>query len=362
MVKPGEKLKVTGSELDYPSLLRDLLVRIPSVVVESVHAGKTSADLLVALKVGGKAWTLVAEVKRLGQPQEIRGAVAQLQQYLSGIPGRSKYPIVLAPYLSPESARLCEDAGVGYADLSGNVKLSFGPVYIETQGKQNTFKRRKEGKSLFSPKNQRALRYLLQGPLQSWKISQLAKTAEISLGWASALKQQLVAREWAQDHLGGVRVTRPDAILDAWAEADDWGKRTEVREYSSLEFELEKLAEKLRDAGEKKSIAAPAFTQWFAGWLRQPYTLSPIITAYVEEWPDERVLEILLGARRVSQAGRLWLVRPHDKGVFNPVQKIKGFPLVSDVQIYLDLLRAGQRGDEQAAELRKRHDFSGGWT
>jgi hypothetical protein len=42
-------------------------------------------------------------------------------------------------------------------------------------------------------------------------------------------------------------------------------------------------------------------------------------------------------------------------------QEVKGFKLVSDVQIYLDLAKAGLRGDEQAEELRNRDDFAGGW-
>ena len=358
MVKPAKRLKEAAFENAYTRLLRDLLARIPAVEVESVRPDE-EVDFRVALKVAGKAWTMVAEVKRLGQPQEVRGAVARLRQLLPGIPGKWKYPVLLAPYLSPESARLCEEAGVGYADQSGNFKLSFGPVYIETQGRENAFKQRKEAKSLFSPKSQRALRILLQGPLRTWKISKLAEAAEVSLGWASALKQQLVAKAWARDDRGGVLLTRPAAILDAWAEADDWGGRTEVRQYSLLEQDPGRIAEDLRKAlGDSRF----AFTQWIAGWLRQPHTLPPIVTAYVEEWPELEVLEAKLGARQVSQGGRLWLAKPKDAGVFNPIQKIKGHPLVSDVQIYLDLIKAGQRGDDQASELRKRHDFSGGWT
>jgi len=54
-------------------------------------------------------------------------------------------------------------------------------------------------------------------------------------------------------------------------------------------------------------------------------------------------------------------VLPKDEGVFHPTQTVRGFNLVSDVQIYLDLLRAGQRGEEQASELRQWPDFAGGW-
>jgi hypothetical protein len=55
-------------------------------------------------------------------------------------------------------------------------------------------------------------------------------------------------------------------------------------------------------------------------------------------------------------------VLPKDEGVFQPAQTVHGFHLVSDVQIYIDLLNAGQRSDEQAGELRKWPDFAGGWA
>jgi hypothetical protein len=56
----------------------------------------------------------------------------------------------------------------------------------------------------------------------------------------------------------------------------------------------------------------------------------------------------------------LWLVVPKDDGLLRETQAVEGFTLAADAQIYLDLLHAGQRGDEQAAELRKWPDFAGG--
>jgi hypothetical protein len=92
-----------------------------------------------------------------------------------------------------------------------------------------------------------------------------------------------------------------------------------------------------------------AFTQWFVGWLRHPYTVPQIVTAYVDDFPGQKAMEEQLLARRVEEGGRLRLVRPNDPGVFLRFQSVQGFTLASDVQIYLDLLAAGHRGDEQAA-------------
>jgi hypothetical protein len=55
-------------------------------------------------------------------------------------------------------------------------------------------------------------------------------------------------------------------------------------------------------------------------------------------------------------------VLPKDEGVLNPSQTVRGFNLVTDVQIYLDLQHAELRGEDQAAELRKWPDFAGGWS
>lgn len=67
------------------------------------------------------------------------------------------------------------------------------------------------------------------------------------------------------------RVSRTDALLDAWAERDAWAKRTTVRQYSLLESDVETVARKLvkvYPAGETL-----VFTQWFAANLRHPYAV-----------------------------------------------------------------------------------------
>jgi len=232
-------------------------------------------------------------------------------------------------------------------------------VYIETRSPDNPFRERKEVKSLFAPKACRVLRILLQGPLRTWKTVDLANESNISTVWVSAVRQQLIAREWAASDSSGFRISNPNALLDAWAAADEWKARTDVQEYSLLLTDTTAIAEGLRSfLGHRRH----AFTQWLAGWLRHPYTVPQIATAYVDDFPDQKTIEEQLLARRVDEGGRLWLVRPSDPGVFLRSQSVQGFTLASDLQIYLDLLAAGHRGDEQAVELRKWPDFAGGWN
>jgi hypothetical protein len=373
-VKEAFPLKERDFEPRFEALLLSLFKKVPFLQLETFAKDDGNGysqkfgipttirpDLMAEVRTSGRLWTILAETKLRGQPQHIRNATLQLDRYLSLLPEKfHRYGIVLAPYISQESARICEEARLGYADLAGNARISFDNVYIETSSADNPFRERKEVNSLFAPRACRVLRLLLQGPLRSWKTVELAKEANVSVGWVSAVRRQLVVREWAisDSHSRGFRVSNPNALLDAWAAIDDWKARTEVREYSLLLSDATEIAKSLRGFFSNRRHA---FTNWFAGWLRHPYTVPQIVTAYVDDFPDQRAVEEHLLARRVEDGGRLWLAKPSDPGVFLRSQSVQEFTLASDVQIYLDLLTAGARGDEQANELRKWPDFAGGW-
>jgi hypothetical protein len=355
-------------ERQLEQLLRTLLGRVPFLKFLSfkreaaISAGfHAPADGLANLKVHKRCWKLVVETKRTGQPRDVRSAILNLENYLKQLPVKSsRYGILVAPFISEESAKLCSDAGIGYADLAGNARLAFDQIFIETRSAENPFRERRETRSLFATRATRVLRVLVQGPLRPWKVTELAESAQVSLGWVSAVRQQLLAREWAVEQPGGLYVTKPDALLDAWAKADDWEKRTQIQEYSVLHSDPLQLAEKLKDALHDEP---PVFTQWFAGWLRHPYTVPVVVTAYVKRFPDNALIkEKLLGRPVSAGGGGLRLILPKDEGVLHPIQNVRGFQLVSDVQIYLDLLRGGLRGEEQALELRRWPDFAGGWV
>jgi hypothetical protein len=81
-----------------------------------------------------------------------------------------------------------------------------------------------------------------------------------------------------------------------------------------------------------------------------------LVSLYVSQLPTQAVLE-QLGLRSVSEAGRVWLHVPSDEGVFQERQIVRELPLVSDAQIYIDLLKTGLRGPEQAQALREWSGF-----
>lgn len=329
-------------------------------VHEEPPSREPSHDLEFRVDTPGSGdYRLCVEVKNQGHPKIAHHAILQLKHNAEKHPKPGPcYLVFAAPYISPEAAQICRKAGVGYFDFSGNCHLSFGSVHIHVEGKPNQYKPKREFGSLFSPKASCVLRILLQGPLRPWKVVELEKASGVSLGTISSVRGELLKQTWAEDTEHGLQITKPDAVLDAWVKEDDWSKRTTVREYSLLTKNQHEIADKLHRLLEP---GKHAFTQWFAALLRRPYTETSVVTLYLSTFLDEDLIKGELLGRRVESGGSLRLVVPKDDGVFIGGQTVNGLPLVSDLQIYLDLVDAGLRGDEAANELRNGKAFNGGW-
>lgn len=268
---------------------------------------------------------------------------------------RHKYPLLLiAPNISGTLARLCQERGLSCADLNGRLWLRTEGLLVEREAKKSHFRPAISSPDPFSGKSSRLVRTLLSHGNREWSHKELVERTRLSKGLVSRLSRHLIDQGLLAQQERMLRVRQRDLLLDAWATRDDWAKRNTVRQYSLLESDIEAVALKL-----VKNFSAdhpPVFTQWFAANLRHPYTIPPVVSAYVKRFPDEHV-ERELRARHVGGGGTLWLVVPKDDGVFWETQRVGVFTLGCDAQIYLDLLRVGLRGPEQATALREWEGF-----
>jgi len=257
-----------------------------------------------------------------------------------------QYSIYIAPYLSPEAAQICCDEGLGYLDFAENCHIAFGGVHLHIEGKPNLHKEQRTLKNLYSTKSSRILSLLLQGPLRGHKVQELANQAQVSLGLVSKLRKYLLDQELAIDTPDGILISQPDRLLDNWCVTDSFRDRAETRDYSLLDTDPEHIARSLSQHLDQAQTKH-AFTQWYAAHLRAPYTTPPIVSCYVEEFPDEELLKKILGARRAEDAGgRLRLIRSKDYlGITLGIHSVNSLPLVSDLQ----------------DELRSVELFNGGW-
>ena len=209
-----------GDDLEIKAIeaLRDVLKDVSFVesVEESREAESAGVhwDWQVQLRVLDQEVTLLVEVKNSGEPRFARDAVNQLLRSQRALPG--SYGILIAPWVSPAAASICQEAGVGYVDLAGNCRLAFGTVHIERTGKPNPFATKRDLRSLYSPKASRILRVLLNDPRRPWKLQTLADEAEVSLGQAHKVKSLLADREWLRQEAEGILLSNPSELLAEW--------------------------------------------------------------------------------------------------------------------------------------------------
>ena len=312
---------------------------------------KTRADAVVHLRVGGKDFPFLAEFKL--KP------TAELIDTLAHRATPREHPwLLVTPRLSDRFVDLCRKAGVACLDLNGRVWIRRGPVLVDrspSTSRQPVLAAAPEP-DLFSAKSSRVARaFLAHHP--GWTQADLATITGVSRPLVSRLLESLTQQGFVRRE-GSPRnsrwtVVQPDALLDEWARRDVWPRRVVLQQYSILAPSLEKAARQLLTMLDPSEIA---FTQWFAAQSRHPYTEPPVLSAYVKTSPTTETLHTL-NAREVPTGGRLWLLHPQDEGVFQFTQTVQGLPLVSDVQIYLDLLQVGLRGPDQAKALREWEGF-----
>lgn len=327
---------------------RDFLNDVGGNLKEFRRALRPGPDLLIDAEIRGKQIRLVAEARAQGEPRYIRLAADQLRDIMAHYPGA--YPIIVAPYISDPTADLLRRKEVGYFDLAGNALIDAGPLYIRLAGKPNPKPAQKTLRSLFATKTSRVIRVLLTNPCRTWHLQDLAAEAVVSIGLASRLKKRLTDLEFLRETTGGISLAKPGDLLDLWAKEYSHRKNEILAYYSPIsppevEARLSQFAQPRHiryglTMFSGASRVAPSVKYNFAGFYFSGST------------PE---LEQELQLKPVESGANVWVFRPYDEGVFYGVQTVDALSVVSNVQLYLDLITdQGKRGEEQATAIRER--------
>jgi len=329
-----------------------------SIRKESTH-GDSHVDFILNVRSPKFDRRLVCEVKSQGQPRSAREACLSLIDYCRS--EKRVYPVFIAPYISPAAAAICEQYEVGYVDFSGNCRLAFDEVYIRREGFPNQSVRKRDLRSLYSPKAERVLRVLLSTGKRGWRMQELADEAAVSLGQVANVKKMLTDREWSGETATLQYLTGRDQekrfhlrsldeavlpMLTEWSE-NYRVERSTAGEYYSLKPTPEVEAE--LTAASQKVKARIAFTG-FSGAVRlAPAVRYQRVTAYV--LGDLEALADRVGLKPVTSGANVALIAPYDEGVFYGTREVEGAPVASPVQLYVDLSQTKGRGEEAAAAI-----------
>ena len=176
---------------------------------------------LIAHRDGNYA--LVVEVRSNGAPRFVRSGVHQLESYVARLrrsgeadANRRLVPMLVSPYLSPESRPICLDHDTAYLDLIGNVRLAVDTVYIERTVAERPVSETRALRWIFAPQAAAILRVLLREPGRAWRVADLTAQARASYSHVSNVRKALLARECIEAGDDGVVLVQPDALVRTW--------------------------------------------------------------------------------------------------------------------------------------------------
>ena len=365
MMKYTQTLK--EQEVIVVDAVRDLLGQVPDVEIGSItyeeNIGRAyQIDLWVDLSRSGVDYTLIIEVKANGAPRFVRTGVYQLESYVAHFlqsrhadGGQRLIPMLVSPYLSPESRAICTAHNVAYLDLFGNAHLAFDTVYIDRAVADKPKFETRALRSIFTPKAAAVLRIMLRDPVHAWRVADLAEKAKVSLGHVSNVRKALLEREWIEKRDDGVALVQPDALLKKWREnyRRPFGRR--ITGYTHLHGEQleQRLLGELNPYPQRPRAiySLHSAAQWFA-----PYGRDGTYNFYADE-PGAQTLVEALRLTPATRGANVVLRIPMDESLFDDASEpAPGVFCASPVVTYLDLWNGNDR-DREAAEYLAREFF-----
>lgn len=312
--------------------------------VFSEHAQNSDFELRIGSSVVlGEALLSRSSVHFNDKVQRLKAAAQQ----------ENRIPLLAAPSLSPQRQEFLRGQGICFVDLSGNAWIKAPGVLIDHRSSAKSAGGFREVNSPFADKASLVLRVMMEDPARAWGNNELAAQAGVSAGWASQICHRLEELRYAvraEDRK--LKLFRPQDIVEDWVEFYRLRKRQEHR-FRLPADSVGSVMKAVRDSRCLRDHAALFSSQAGASLIaphasfREVHVYSDGLPASLDDWRRELALE-----DSASSESNLVLVSPY-YGVAGRYgsQVIEGFPLVSDLQLYLDLRSYPLRGEEAARDL-----------
>ena len=317
-------------------------------------------DAQVELRAGGKAATLLIQVKKNVYPRDARQAHWQLREFARGWLEPAEGPQVVfflvAQSISPGAKELLRNERVGYYDSGGSLFVPAGNIYVYVdrpppKGLSRSIR------SVFLGRRAQVLHVVLMRNREWFGVKEIAKRARVSPATASQVLTELEKFDWVVSRGQGPgkerQLQEPGALLDAWVNQLAVMRPLSLRRYFVPLARAESLVEKFADVC-AESKAEYAITHEAAGQRYAPFlsSVAQVRSRLLDGTAADRALGAL-DARFVHQGANLAVIEAKSPGELLSREFVNGIWLASAVQVYLDLMRSEGRAREMAKHLRR---------
>jgi hypothetical protein len=308
-------------------------------------------DFTARVSYKKQQFQLIGEIISQNSSSMFKAKLASLKPHVNK--GEGKIPIMVAKYLSPDRRKQCQEEGVCFLDLSGNVLLEFNGLHVERIGFPNRFPEKRRGRGPFSDKASLILRAGLSDPQKIWGIRELAQSIGLDPGFVSRMAKELEKRNYVSRIESKLKLREPKSLLEDWVREYDFKRNRELG-YFCLAKDPEEIIEKVVAAQIPDDVTYALGLHAGAN-LIDPYSVYKEVHIYVE---NEGVINWFMEKMKLREAGEganlIFLLPYYKHSAFYGKQRIKSVWVVSDLQLYLDLHNYPIRGLEQAEHIYKR--------
>lgn len=248
--------------------------------------------------------------------------------------------------------------GGSFVALPRTVRIQGPGILIDRTDLQGPKRAVRTGqRSAFSDRASLLPRWLFsQATHTRWSLTSLATAAGVSLSVASYAVRDLAERGLADVEKRGrerwIGLSGHRSLIEAWAREYEW------RDNESLTVQAPIGSEK-RFMARLPSLPLPRYALTLQGGAGFRFPHAPVeqVVLYVEVGDADGLTKL---ARRMNwppdPQGRLRFLRPHHKtSAWTGVELHDGVPVVSDLQLILDLWHHPIRGREQAELILEKH-------
>lgn len=338
-------VKVTTTESI--SVLEELLGKVP--VIEDIQiTDQSEQGFTVILKERGNEGVRIHVIcLNRAVPSSVKAAVSQ--------PGGQEYHVIMAPYISDASAKICEASGAGYCDLSGNCLIQTDSIYISNKGNPNQYPAENHARTIFRSSAKTTsliLRELMKDVSKGWKIKELAEEVGCSIGMVSRVKTYLCEQSWAEMDSSGLHITDAESLMKEWGRAYEVPESISCYTLDSIPRFEEKCFAAFRDQGTALCLTG------FSGGVRY----APVVRyTKVHVWVARKDIADFLnltGCKKVGSGANVAVYIADSDEVFADCRETGQSRVAYPVQVYLDCMQLKGRGEEMAEavfskEIRK---------
>ena len=328
---------VKGQMIESISVLKELLGRI--TVVEDIQIADESEHgfTVILQERGSGSFEIHVTCLKRAVPSSVKEVVSQSNGQL--------YCIIMAPYISDASAKICETYGVGYCDLSGNCLIQMDSIYISNKGNPNRYPVENHAKTIFKSSAKTTsliLRELMKDVSKRWKIKELAEKVGCSIGMVSRVKTYLCEQSWAVMDSSGLHITDAESLMKEWSRAYEIPEAISCYTIESIPRFEEKCYAAYRNNGVSLCLTG------FSGGVRY----APVVRyTKAHVWVDRKDITDFLNlteCKKVDSGANVTAYIADSDEVFVDCREINQSRVASPVQVYLDCMQLKGRGEEMA--------------